>query len=101
MLSFEDKLNYHFSSKHLSFASQGCYFRSKADGLKKTKFDAGGKYHKQHMAAIEVSYLVALRINIAMKPHTIVEFTVASGQRCCLSYGRRQICYAIEYIFLI
>lgn len=62
--------------------------------------EAGGKYHKQNVVT-QVSYLVALRIEIAMKPHTIVEFTSASGQRHRLNYDSRQICYAIECIFLI
>ena len=79
-------------------AKDANYFRSKAERLKKTKFDAGGKYHKQNTAVIEASYLVALRIKLAMNPHTIVEFTIASGQE---HYDRRQICYATECIFLI
>ncbi|KAK1339624.1 hypothetical protein QTO34_018178 [Cnephaeus nilssonii] len=69
-----NKLKCHFDSKHLRFASKDTnYFRSKADGLKKARLDTGGKYHKQNVAAIEASYLVALRIARAMKPHTIVE----------------------------
>ncbi|KAK1346651.1 hypothetical protein QTO34_000511 [Cnephaeus nilssonii] len=69
-----NKLKCHFDSKHPSFAGKDTnYFRSKADGLKKARFDTGGKYHKQNVAAVEASYLVALRIARAMKPHTIAE----------------------------
>ncbi|KAK1346479.1 hypothetical protein QTO34_000335 [Cnephaeus nilssonii] len=68
-----NKLKRHFDSKHLSFAGKdtNC-FRSKADGLKKARLDTGGKY-LQHVAAVEASYLVALRIARAMKSHTIAE----------------------------
>ncbi|XP_015685817.1 protein ZBED8-like, partial [Protobothrops mucrosquamatus] len=67
-------LKCHFDSKHPSFAGKDTnYFRSKADGLKKARLDTGGKYHKQNVAAVEASYLVALRIARAMKPHTIAE----------------------------
>ncbi|KAK1336735.1 LOW QUALITY PROTEIN: hypothetical protein QTO34_002770 [Cnephaeus nilssonii] len=69
-----NKRKRHFDSKHPSFASKDTnYFRSKADGLKKARLDTGGKYHKQNIAAVEASYLVALRIARAMKPHTIAE----------------------------
>lgn len=71
-----NKLKRHFDSKHLSFASRDInYFRSKADALKKARLDTGGKYYKQNAAAVELeaSYLVALRIARAMKPHTIGE----------------------------
>uniref|UniRef100_A0A803K116 DUF4371 domain-containing protein n=1 Tax=Xenopus tropicalis TaxID=8364 RepID=A0A803K116_XENTR len=51
-----NKLKRHFESKHPSFASKNTnYFRSKADGLKKTRLDTGGKIAR------------------AMKPHTIAE----------------------------
>ncbi|XP_048344945.1 protein ZBED8-like isoform X2 [Sphaerodactylus townsendi] len=87
-----NKLKRHFDSKHPSFAGKDTnYFRSKADGLKKARLDIGGKFHKQNVcgkkarlhaggqflkqniAAVEASYLVALRIARAMKPHTITE----------------------------
>ncbi|XP_070270292.1 LOW QUALITY PROTEIN: protein FAM200C [Myotis yumanensis] len=69
-----NKLKCHFDSKHPSFASKDTnYFRSKADGLKKGRLDTGGKYHKQNVAAVEASYLVALKIERGMKPHTIAE----------------------------
>lgn len=69
-----NKLKRHFDSKHPSFASRDInYFRSKADALKKARLDTGGKYYKQNAAAVEASYLVALRIARAMKPHTIGE----------------------------
>ncbi|CAJ0945397.1 unnamed protein product, partial [Ranitomeya imitator] len=69
-----NKLKRHFDSKHPLFASKDIsYFRSKADGLKKSRFDTGGQYHKHNVAAVEASYLVALRIARAMKPHTIGE----------------------------
>nr|KAF6300234.1 hypothetical protein mPipKuh1_009369 [Pipistrellus kuhlii] len=68
-----NKLKRHFDSKHLSFAGKDTnYFSSKADGLKKARLDTG-KYHKQNIAAVEASYLVALRIARAMKPYTIAE----------------------------
>lgn len=60
-------------------AKDANYFRGKADGLRKTKLEAGGKYHKQNVAT-QVSYLVALRIEIAMKPHTIVELLLPVGK---------------------
>ncbi|KAK1339678.1 hypothetical protein QTO34_018232 [Cnephaeus nilssonii] len=63
-----------FYRMHLSFTGKDTnYFRSKADGLQKARLDTGGKYHKQNVAAIEASYLVALRIARAMKPYTITE----------------------------
>ncbi|KAK1336381.1 hypothetical protein QTO34_004187 [Cnephaeus nilssonii] len=69
-----NKLKRHSDSKYLSFAGKDTnYFRSKADGLEKARPDTGGKYHKQNVAAVEASYLVALRIARAMKPHTIAE----------------------------
>jgi len=49
------------------------YLINKADGVKKGRLDAGGRYQQQNVAAVEVSYLVALRIAIAKKPHTIDE----------------------------
>ncbi|XP_023238257.1 zinc finger BED domain-containing protein 5-like [Centruroides sculpturatus] len=69
-----NKLKRHFDSKHPSFAGKDTnYFRSKADILKKARFDTGDKYHKQNVAAIEASYLVALRIARAIKHYTIAE----------------------------
>ncbi|XP_054573034.1 LOW QUALITY PROTEIN: zinc finger BED domain-containing protein 5-like, partial [Eptesicus fuscus] len=69
-----NKLKCHFDSKHPCFAGKDTnYFRSKANGLKKARLDTGGKYHNQNIAAIKASYLVALRIARAMKPHTIAE----------------------------
>ncbi|XP_053431246.1 protein ZBED8-like isoform X2 [Nycticebus coucang] len=69
-----NKLKRHFDSKHPSFASKDInYVRSKADGLKKARLGTGGKYHKENVAAVEASYLVALRIARAMKPHTIAK----------------------------
>ena len=56
-----NKLKRHFDSKHPSFADKDTqYFRCKADGVKKARLDSGGKYHKQTIAAVEASYLVAL-----------------------------------------
>ncbi|XP_014389407.1 PREDICTED: LOW QUALITY PROTEIN: protein ZBED8-like [Myotis brandtii] len=69
-----NKLKRHFDSKHSSFAGKDTnYFRSKADGLKKARLDTGGKYHKQNVAAVEASYLVAPRMARAMKPHNFAE----------------------------
>lgn len=67
-----NKLKCHFDSKYLSFAGKNTsYFRSNADRLKKARLDT--KYRKENITAIEASYLVALRIARAMKPHTIAE----------------------------
>ncbi|XP_040191825.1 zinc finger BED domain-containing protein 5-like [Rana temporaria] len=69
-----NKLKRHFDTKHPSFAGKDIqYFKNKADGVKKSRLDTGGKYHKQNLAAVEASYLVALRIARAKKPHTIAE----------------------------
>ncbi|KAM4697851.1 zinc finger BED domain-containing protein 5-like [Rhinophrynus dorsalis] len=69
-----NKLKRHFDSKHPSFASKDIqYFKNKADGVKKSRLDTGGKYQQQNLAAVEASYLVALRITKAKKPHTIGE----------------------------
>ncbi|BFZ03436.1 hypothetical protein BsWGS_06475 [Bradybaena similaris] len=71
-----NKLKRHFDSKHPSFTGNDTNnFRSKADRLKNARLDTGGKYHKQNVSAVEASfsYLVALRIARAMKPHTIAE----------------------------
>ncbi|XP_015421155.1 PREDICTED: zinc finger BED domain-containing protein 5-like [Myotis davidii] len=70
----ENSSFYDSRNKHLSFASKDTnYFRSKADGLKKGRLDTGGKYHEQNVAAVEASYLVTLKIDRGMKPHTIAE----------------------------
>lgn len=67
-----NKLKCHFDSKYLSFTCKNTScFRSNAGGFKKSRLDT--KYHKQNITAIEASYLVALRIARAMKPHTIAE----------------------------
>lgn len=69
-----NKLKRHFESKHSSFAGKDTsYFRSKADGLKKARLDTGSRPYKQNVAAVEASYLVALRIARDMKPHTFAE----------------------------
>ncbi|XP_032742843.1 protein ZBED8-like [Rattus rattus] len=69
-----NKLKRHFESKHSSFAGKDTnYFRSKADGLKKARLDPGSKTYKQNVAAVQASYLVALRIARDMKPHTFAE----------------------------
>ncbi|XP_070599912.1 protein FAM200C-like [Erythrolamprus reginae] len=69
-----NKLKRHFDSKHANFVGMDPnYFRSKADGLKEAVLDTGGKCRNQNKAAVEASYLVALRIARAMKPHTIAE----------------------------
>jgi hypothetical protein len=69
-----NKLKRHFDSKHLSFADKDIhYFKCKADVVKNARLDFSGKYHKQNIAAVEASYLVALRIARAMKPHNIAE----------------------------
>ena len=69
-----NKMKRHFDAKHPNFAGKDVqYFRNKVDGVKKSRLDFGGKYQQQNMAAIEASYLVALRIAKAKKPHTIAE----------------------------
>ena len=67
-----NKMKRHFDAKHPNFAGKDVhYFKNKAGGVKKSRLDFGGKYQQQNMAAIEASYLVALRIAKAKKPHTI------------------------------
>ena len=69
-----NKMKRNFDAKHPNFAGKDVqYFKNKADGVKKSRLDLGGKYQQQNMAAIEASYLVALRIDKAKKPHTIAE----------------------------
>ena len=69
-----NKMKRHFDAKHPSFTGKDVqYFKNKADGVNKSRLDFGGKYQQQNMAAIEASYLVALRIAKAKKPHTIAE----------------------------
>ena len=69
-----NKMKRHFDAKHPNFAGKEVqYFKNKADGVKKNRLDFGGKYQQQNMAAIETSYLVALRIAKAKKPHTIAK----------------------------
>ena len=69
-----NKLKRHFDSKHPNYAGKDVqYFKNKADGVKKSRLDSGGQYQQQNVAAIEASYLVALRIAKAKKPHTIAE----------------------------
>jgi len=59
----------HFSDKAVGLQ----YFKNKADGVKEGRLDAGGRYQQQNVAAVGASYLVALRIAKAKKPHTIAE----------------------------
>ena len=69
-----NEMKRHFDAKHSNFADKDVqHFKNKADGVKKSRLDFGGKYQQQNMAAIEASYLVALRIAKAKKPHTIAE----------------------------
>ena len=69
-----NKMKRNFDAKHPNFAGKDVqYFKNKGDGVKKSRLDFGGKYQQQNMAAIEASYLVALRIAKANKPHTIAE----------------------------
>ena len=63
------KLKRHFDIKHQNFSDKDVqFFKSKADGVKKGRLDAGGRYQQQNVAAVEASYLVALRI--ALRSHT-------------------------------
>ena len=59
----------HFSDKAVGLQ----YFKNKADGVKEGRLDAGERYQQQNVAAVEASYLVALRIAKAKKPHTIAD----------------------------
>src|SRR6218665_3272721 len=69
-----NKLKRHFDTKHQTFSDKDVqYFKNKADGVKKGRLDAGGRYQQQNVAAVEASYLVALRIAKAKKPHTIAK----------------------------
>src|SRR6218665_109871 len=68
------KLKRHFDIKHQNFSDKDVqFFKSKADGVKKGRLDAGGRYQQQNVAAVEDSYLVALKIAKAKKPNTIAE----------------------------
>src|SRR6218665_181945 len=70
-----NKFKRHFDTKHQNFSDKHVqYFKNKADGVKKSRLDAGSSlYQQQNVAAVEASYLVALRIAKAKKPHTIAE----------------------------
>ena len=69
-----NKMKRNFDAKHPNFAGKDVqYFKNKADGVKKSRFDFCDKYQTQNMAAIEASYLVALRIAKTKKLHTIAE----------------------------
>ncbi|XP_076803440.1 zinc finger BED domain-containing protein 5-like [Clavelina lepadiformis] len=69
-----NKMKRHFDAKHPNFAGKDVqYFKNKADCVQKNRLHSGGKYQQQNVAAIEASYLVALRIAKAKKPHTIAE----------------------------
>ena len=68
-----NKMKRHFDAKHPNFAGKDVqYFKNKADGVK-NRFYFGGKYQQIHRAANEASYLVALRIAKAKRPHTIAD----------------------------
>ena len=54
-------------------ARMSSILRTKLMVSKKSRLDFGGKYQQKNMAAIEASYLVALRIAKAKKSHTIAE----------------------------
>src|SRR6218665_1080802 len=55
-------------TKHQNFSDKDVqYFKNKADGVKKARLDAGGRYRQQNVAAVEASYLVALRTTKAKK----------------------------------
>lgn len=69
-----NKLIRHFNTKHPNFADKDIdFFKRKADSVKRSRLDSGGLYQQQNVAAVEASYLVALRIAKAKKPHTIAE----------------------------
>ena len=77
-----NKMKRHFDAKHPIFAGKDVqYLKNKADGVKKSRLDFGGKYQLQNMAAIEASYLVSLRIAKAKKPHTIAEELLLSATK--------------------
>src|SRR6218665_2440641 len=57
-----NKLKRHFDTKHQNFSDKDVqYFKNKADGVKKGRLDAGGRYQQQNVAAVDASYLVVPR----------------------------------------
>ena len=59
--------------------------KSKEGCLKGVRLDAGGIFHQANFSIVEASYVVALRIAKAKKPHTIAE-TLAKP--CLLDCGK-------------
>ena len=52
-----NKCKRHFDTKHHNFSDKDVqYFKNKADGVKKGRLDAGGRYQQQNVAALEASY---------------------------------------------
>ena len=99
-----NKMKHHFDAKHPNFAGKDVqYFKNKADSVKKNRLDFRGKYQQQNMAAIEASYLVALRIAKAKKPHTIAEELLLPATkdivRVCLELNT--LTNSIQYFCLI
>ena len=75
-----NKLKRHFDTKHQKFSDKDVlYFKNKADGVKKGRLDTGGRYQQQNVAAVEASYLFALRIMPKLRSHTQLPMTY-----CCL-----------------
>src|SRR6218665_1492428 len=52
-----DKLKRHFDTKHQNFSDKDVqYFKNKADGVKKGRLDARGRYQQQNVAAVTIQY---------------------------------------------
>src|SRR6218665_635461 len=52
-----NKLKHHFDPKHHNFSDKHVqYIKNKADGVKKGRLDAGGRYQQQNVAAVESSF---------------------------------------------
>ena len=68
------QLKIHLEKEHANHTDKDTsFFQRKADNVKRSKIDATGDLYGSSKSTVEASYIVALRIAKAKKPHTIGE----------------------------
>ena len=71
------QLKQHLNNAHKEQAIKSIeYFKSKEGCTKRVRLDAGGAFHQANFSIVKASYVVALCIAKAKKPHTITETLV-------------------------
>jgi len=75
------KLKRHLVTHHPDFQNKDAdFFKRRADSLVRWRFDSTGDQWKENTAGLKASYVVARKIAIAKKPHTIGEQLILP---CC------------------